>query len=81
MEQKSTANLGQGSKKGRYVSDNSVKRLYTLKEAAAYLGRTVDGLREVIWAGKLPVVRDGRKQWVDIRDLDAFVERFKSYAA
>lgn len=56
------------------------KRLYTLKEAALYLGRSVDALREVIWARKLPIVRDGRKIWVDIRDLETFVARHKSAA-
>ena len=40
------------------------KRLYTLKEGAAYLGRSEWGMRELIWAGVIPVVKPqaARKQ-------------------
>lgn len=56
------------------------KRLYTLKEGAAYLGRSEWGMRELIWAGAIPVVkpRDARKIFLDINDLDRFVEANKS---
>lgn len=56
------------------------KRLYTLKEGAAYLGRSEWGMRELIWAGVIPVVkpRTARKIFLDINDLDRFVEANKS---
>jgi excisionase family DNA binding protein len=56
------------------------KRLYTLKEAGEYLGRSLWSMRELIWAGHLPVVRveGSRKIYLDIVDLDAFIERNKS---
>ncbi len=54
-----------------------VKRLYTIPEAAFYLGRTVDALREMIWAGKLRIVRDGKRILLDIRDMDNFIEMSK----
>jgi excisionase family DNA binding protein len=56
------------------------KRLYTLKEAAEYLGRSEWGMRELVWSGKIPVVRveGGRKIFLDIRDLDEFIGRNKS---
>jgi len=54
------------------------KRLYNLKEASAYLVRSVWGVRELIWAGKIPVVRDGRKIYMDIVDLEKYVEENKS---
>jgi hypothetical protein len=58
-----------------------MKRLYTLKEASEYLGRTVYAVRELIWTGLLPVVRHsdrrGSKQWVDINDLEYFIEKNK----
>ena len=56
------------------------KRLYTLKEAAAYLGRSEWSMRELIWAGKIPVVRGGgrRKIFLDIMDLMEFVDGNKS---
>jgi len=58
----------------------SGKRLFTLKEAAVYLGRTEWGIRDLAWSGRIPVVRNegGRKLFFDIRDLDAFIEKNKS---
>jgi excisionase family DNA binding protein len=56
------------------------KRLYTLKEAAKYLGRSEWGMRGLIWSGKIPAIRveGGRKIFLDIQDLDAFVDKNKS---
>jgi excisionase family DNA binding protein len=64
----------------RVESSNPLKkRLFTLKEAAQYLGRSVWGMRELIWAGKIPVVRgEGRKIFLDIVDLNRFIEVNKS---
>ena len=53
------------------------KRLYTVKKAAVYLGRTDWGVRGLIWRGRLPEVRDGRKIYIDIKDLDRYIERNK----
>jgi excisionase family DNA binding protein len=54
------------------------KRLYTLKEAAEYLGRSDWAMRELMWKGAIPYVRDGRKIYFDIVDLDEFVEKNKA---
>lgn len=53
------------------------KRLYSVKEAAGYLGLSPWTVRETIWRGELPSVRAGRRVLLDLRDLDAFVERNK----
>ena len=55
-------------------------RLLPLKKAAEYLGLTVWAMRERIWAGDIPVVRfpGGRKQFIDIKDIDAFIDRNKT---
>jgi excisionase family DNA binding protein len=53
------------------------KRLYTLPEAAAYLGRTLWSMRELVWAGKIPIVRDGKRIFVDIRDLESYIAKNK----
>ena len=53
------------------------KRLFTLAEASTYLGRSIYSIRSLIWGGKLPVVKDGKKQWVDILDMDQFIEQNK----
>ncbi len=56
------------------------KRLYTLKEAAEYLGRSEWGMRELIWSGTIPVVKTegARKIFLDIDDLNNFIDRNKS---
>ena len=53
-------------------------RLLSLKNAARYMGRTVWGMRELYWASKIPMVKDGKKIYFDVRDLDAYIDRFKS---
>ncbi|MCK4782539.1 MAG: helix-turn-helix domain-containing protein, partial [Desulfobacteraceae bacterium] len=55
-----------------------VQRLYDLKQAAQYLGRPVWGVRELIWSGKLPVIQDGRKMYVDLYDMDRYIELEKT---
>ena len=57
---------------------NAGKRLFTLQEAAHYLGRSVWRMRELIWARKIPVVREARKIYLDIQDLEEYVNRNKS---
>jgi hypothetical protein len=54
-------------------------RLLPLKDAAQWLGLTVWAMRERIWAGQIPVVQfpGGRKQYIDVRDLEAFIEKNK----
>jgi excisionase family DNA binding protein len=53
------------------------KRLYTVEEAGAYLGRSVWSIRELIYNGNLPCVKVGRRVHVDIHDLDKFIEKYK----
>ena len=52
-----------------------VQRLYDLKRAAQYLGRSVWGVRELIWAGEFRVIRDGKKQYLDLFDMDQYIKR------
>ncbi len=56
---------------------NLKKRLYSIPEAATYLGRSVWSVRELIWAGRLPCVKIGRRVHLDVHDLDSFVEKNK----
>lgn len=55
------------------------KRLLRTREAAAYLSVSPWKLRRLIQDGLLPVVQEneGAAWRVDVRDLDAFVERHK----
>jgi len=55
-------------------------RLLPLRKAAEYLGLTVWAMRERIWAGDIPVVRfpGGRKMFIDVQDIEGFIERNKA---
>jgi len=57
------------------------QRLLPIKEAARYLGRGVDSMREMVYAGVFPVIQvgDRSKIWMDIRDLDRWIEKNKQY--
>ena len=54
------------------------KRLYTLAEAADYLGRSVWSIRRLIWGAVLPSVRVQGRVHVDVADMDELIERSKS---
>ena len=54
-------------------------RLLPLKQAAQWLGLTVWAMRERIWAGDIPVVQfpGGRKMFIDVQDMEAFISANK----
>jgi len=53
------------------------KRLYSEKETAKYLGRSVWAVREMRYAGKIRYIKDGKLVRFDILDLDAWIEKSK----
>lgn len=53
------------------------KRLYTVEEAANYLGRSSWSVRRLIWNGDLPQVRAGGRVHVDVKDMEEFIEKHK----
>lgn len=59
------------------TSSKVSKRLYTIAEAAQYLGRSTWSVRRLIWSGEVPEVRVGRRIHLDIKDMEAFIERNK----
>ena len=52
-------------------------RLFTVEDAALYLGRTKKGVQHLIAAGKLPTVKSDRRVFLDRKDLDEWIERGK----
>jgi excisionase family DNA binding protein len=52
-------------------------RLLTVKEAAAYIGRTEQAVQHLIHRRELVVVRRGRRVHVDRGDLDRWIEANK----
>lgn len=52
-------------------------RLLTVEQAASYLGRTKASVQHMISGGRLPVVRADRRVFLDVRDLDTWIEQNK----
>lgn len=53
-------------------------RLLTAKQAAAYIGRSEQAVRHMIFQRDIPVVRDGRCVRIDKKDLDTWIENNKT---
>jgi hypothetical protein len=68
----------QGNRAGKKIFNPLPPRLLSLKNAGIYLGRSTWGMRELYWANKIPWVRDGKKIFFDVRDLDQYIETHKS---
>lgn len=68
-------------KKAQGITNPMCQRLLSLKQAAKYLGRGEDSLRELIYARTFPVIQIGNKSkiWVDIQDLDVWIEENKHF--
>ncbi len=72
--------MSKGPQRAQGITDSLYKRMYSIKEAAIYLGLSEYTVRTLIWSGELPFMKidGGRKQLLDIRDLDAYIDRHKS---
>jgi excisionase family DNA binding protein len=53
------------------------KRLLSVNEAAVYLGRTREAVQHMVASGKLPVVKSDRRVFLDIKDLDQWIQGCK----
>jgi excisionase family DNA binding protein len=52
-------------------------RLLTVEQGATYLGRSKEAVEHIIASGKLPSVRSDRRVFLDIRDLERWIEENK----
>ncbi|MFH0774173.1 MAG: helix-turn-helix domain-containing protein [bacterium] len=64
--------------KAHWIDNPVRKRLYSIKDASVYLGRSVWAIREMLWAGKIPYVKDGKRILLDINDMDSWIEKNKT---
>lgn len=62
------------------MSETVSKRLYSVKEAGRYLGRSPWTIRRLIRDGCLREVRQGRRVMLDLVDMDLFIEKYKREA-
>jgi len=59
------------------MRSTTVARLKPAKVAARERGIPYTSLRDLVFKGRIPVVRLGRAWYFDDRDLDRFIERSK----
>ena len=52
-------------------------RLFTIDQAAVYLGRTKEAIQHLVSLGKVPTVRTDRRIFIDRLDLDKWIEDHK----
>lgn len=52
-------------------------RLLDIEAAAVYLGRTPRAVRDLVRTGKIPSVRSDRRVFLDIQDLEAWIQENK----
>ena len=74
--------MSKGLQAAQYISNPVRKRLYTVREAAYFLGRSEYSVRVLIWGKKIPVLKNegrGSKIWLDINDLNNFIQNSKGF--
>lgn len=49
-------------------------RLLTVDQAATFLGRTKDAIQHMVSAGKIAIVKSDRRVFLDVRDLERWIE-------
>jgi len=53
------------------------KRLYSIEEAGIYLSRSAWTVADMARKGLFPYVLDGKRKFIDIRDLDKWIKANK----
>ncbi len=56
------------------------QRLLSVEQAAEYLGRSKASVQHMVASAKIQVVRADRRVFLDVRDLDAWIEQNKHEA-
>lgn len=70
--------LNRVAKESKVLSE---KRWFRIPEAARYAGTAIWFIRSLLWAGKVPYLRCGKRFIIDKNDLDRFLESEKQGAA
>jgi excisionase family DNA binding protein len=64
----------------RYIRKDQLrpsKRLFSLKDTSIYLGRSLNSVRQMLWDGKIPFIKDGKRVFIDVKDLETWIEQSK----
>jgi len=79
MAMKVTENTENAEAQG--IQSPTRPRLLTIKQAALYMGRGTDSLREMVYRGVFPVIQEGERSkiWIDLQDIDNWIDSKKEY--
>lgn len=55
-------------------------RLLTVDQAATYLGRSKEAVQHLVASGRIPIVRSDRRVFLDVKDLDSWIDASKQAA-
>ena len=66
-----------GFRRALNIHESTSTRLYTVKQAAAYLALSTREIYNMIESGELSLVKHGRRNMLDKRDLDIWIEQNK----
>ena len=66
-----------GDRLGHLRAGTIRPRLLTVEQAANYLGRSKASLQHMVAEGVLPTVRSDRRVFLDVQDLDRWIDRHK----
>ncbi len=72
-----TSDVKPRTRDGQSRAQTLPRRLCAIAEAARFLAVSTWTVREMVWRGDLPHIRNGRRILLDLRDLEAWVERTK----
>jgi excisionase family DNA binding protein len=64
----------------RYIRKDQLrpqKRLFSLQDSSIYLGRSINSVRQMLWDGKIPFIKDGKRVFIDVKDLETWIEQSK----
>jgi excisionase family DNA binding protein len=64
--------------KGNKIGSALQRRLLALKDAAVYIGCSPWAVRDKIWDGEIPYIKLGGKYFLDIADIDKWIENNKT---
>jgi excisionase family DNA binding protein len=64
-------------RKALAVNDATSRRMFSITDAAVYIGLSKREVYNMIAAGELKAVTHGRRKLLDIRDLEAWITRNK----
>ena len=66
---------------GAFGENTSIRpRLLTVEQAALYLGRSKEAVQHMVSSGKVPTVRSDRRVFIDVEDLDRWIQEHKQVA-